>query len=47
VLGFVVLGRLGTAHGLGVAILFCAMVGVIGAGLLALLPETLGSPLPE
>jgi MFS family permease len=47
VLGFEVLGRLGTAHGLGVAILCCAAAGFVGALLLALLPETLGSPLPE
>lgn len=47
VLGFVVLGRLGTAHGLGVAVLCCAAVGLVGAVLLALLPETLGRPLPE
>ncbi len=46
VLGFEVLRVLGTAHGLGIAILSCAGVAVVGALLQALLPETLGRPLP-
>lgn len=47
VLGFELLSALGTRHGLGFAILWCAGVAVAGALLLAVLPETLGRPLPE
>lgn len=47
VLGFEVLNVLGTGHGLGVAILWCAGVALVGALVLTLLPETLGHALPE
>lgn len=47
VAGLELVRSLGTSHGLGSALIVCAVVAILGALLLAWLPETLGRPLPE